>query len=119
MLFGTIRTVLAGAAPVTAICGQNIDSLVRPQAVALPSVTVQAIAVTPINGINGWYGLDGNLAQLDSWAATYTQAHELAAACRTAMQDAGHTMESEFDNYDPAAELAGVYRVTQEYSVWV
>jgi hypothetical protein len=117
MVLSTVRTVLAAAAPVAAICGDRIEILTKPQAIGSPAVCLSVASTTPVNGLETWNGLDGNLIQVDSYAATYTEAKALAAACRAALE-VDHELESEFDNFDDSAELSGLARVTQQYSVW-
>jgi hypothetical protein len=118
MLLTTVRTVLASAPAVAAICGDRVEILTKPQAITVPNVCLSVVSTTPINGLETWNGLDGNLVQVDCYAATYTEARTLAAACRAAMEAADNSLESEFDNFDESAELSGLARVTQQYSVW-
>lgn len=117
MVLTTVRTVLAAAAPVTAICADRIELLTKPQAIDTPAVCLSIASTTPVNGLETWNSLDGNLVQVDSYASTYTEAKALAAACRAALE-VDHECESEFDNFDESAELSGLARVTQQYSVW-
>lgn len=118
MVLTDVRTVLAAAAPVTAICSTRIEILTRPQSIAVPAVCLSIVTTTPVNGIEAWNGLDGNLVQVDCYATTYTEAQSLAAACRAAMEAADYEMQSEFPNFDESAELSGLVRVTQQWSVW-
>lgn len=117
MLLTTIRTLLAGTSAVTAICADRIEMLTLPQGISIPAVCLSIASTTPVNGLETWNGLDGNLVQLDCYGATYTDARALAEACRMAMET-DHELETEFDNFDESAELSGLARVTQQYSVW-
>lgn len=121
MAVKVVQDVLAASGAVTAIVGSGddarIEQIVRPQDVALPAVTISRIFTAPTNNLTDDGGLDSNRVQVDSWALTYTQAKTLASACREALQDAGHQMESEFDNFDPEID-EGTFRITQEYSIW-
>lgn len=121
MAVKTVQDVLVASSAVTAIVGPGanarVEQIVKPQNIALPAVTLSRIFMGPVNNLVDDGGLDSNRVQVDSWAQTYTQAKELAAACRAALQTAGHQLDSEFDNYDPAID-DGTFRVTQEYSVW-
>jgi hypothetical protein len=117
MLLTSIRTLLAAAPAVTAICADRIEILTRPQAIGVPAVCLSIVSTTPVNGLETWNGLDGSLVQIDCYALTYADARALAAACRTAMETE-HELETEFDNFDESAELSGLARVTQQYSVW-
>jgi hypothetical protein len=117
MLLTTIRTVLAAAAPVTAICGDRIEIMTIPQSIAAPVVCLSVVSTTPVNGLETWNSLDLNLVQIDSYADTATVADQLAPAVRNAMVAAGYQMEDQFPNFDPEADIAGLDRITQQFSV--
>lgn len=115
-------SVLKNAAGVTAIVGSGsscrVSPLMKSQSLTMPAVTVQRVTTDPVNHLRGHGSLDDSRTQLDSWAETYAGARALATACRTAMQTAGHLMLGEFDNYDPETD-PGLYRITQDYRIWV
>lgn len=117
MLLTGIRTLLAAASPVTAICGDRIEIMTKPQGIGIPIVCLSVASITPVNGLETWNGLDLNLVQLDSYAVTATEADSLATACRNAMVAAGYQCESQFPNVDPEADISGLSRVTQQFSV--
>lgn len=114
--------VLRAAAGVTAIVGSGDDCKVSPlikaQGISPPAVTVQRVATTPQNHLRGFGSLDQNRVQVDVWTAHRDEALDLASACRTAMQNAGHLCLGEFDNYDPETD-PGLYRITQDFEIWV
>lgn len=114
--------ILTAATGVTAIVGSGSDcrvsSLTKVQGITIPAVTVQRVSTDPVNHLRGHAGLDDSRVQVDSWATTDTEVRALAAACRAAIQTAGHLMLGEFDNYDPETD-PGLYRITQDYRIWV
>ncbi|CAB4153276.1 Tail completion protein, partial [uncultured Caudovirales phage] len=87
-----------------------------PQNIVTPAVTLQRIANVPQNHLRGFGNLDANRVQVDCFADTYLQARALSAACRTAINAAGHTCELELDEYD---EQVLVYRVILDFNVWL
>jgi len=111
----TIRALLVAAPAVTALVGQRISPAFRAQGEDVPCVTLTLVAVTPQNHLAGVPTLDQNRVQVDSWAATYAGARDVAAAVRTALEAAGLAMESEFDEYEAEVEE---YRVSQDFYVW-
>lgn len=111
----TVRTVLLAASGVTALVGSRVSPVMRDQSETLPCVTLTLASVAPLNHLDGAPTLDANLVQVDSWAETYTQARDVANACRAALEAANVVMNGEFDNYEPEVTE---YRVTQEFSVW-
>jgi hypothetical protein len=117
MLLTAVRDVLAASGPVTALCSTRIEIMTKPQGILFPAVCLSIVSITPVNGLETWNGLDLNLVQVDSFATTATVADELASACRTAMVDAGYQMEDQFPNFDPEVDIAGLQRVTQQFSV--
>lgn len=114
----TLRAVLVAAAPVAAICDERIVPLSKAQGELLPSVTLQRTTTNPVNHLRGHGNLDDCRVQLDAWDETHDGAKALADACRAALQAAGYFMTAEFDNYEPNTD-PGLYRVTQEWSVWI
>jgi hypothetical protein len=113
-----VADLLAASGAVTAIAGTRIGPLKRTQDTLLPAITLIRSDVNPITGLSGSHNLDEERIQVDIWAETYAEADALARACRTAMQAATHVYQGEFDGYEPDTS-PGVYRITQEYSVWI
>ena len=122
MTVEVVLAVLKAAPAVTAIVGAGTDArispLMRAQAIQVPAVTLQRIALAPVNGLRGHMGLDDVRVQLDCYADSYAGARTLANACRNALQAAGHQMQSEFDNFEPDVSPE-LYRITQDFQVWV
>jgi hypothetical protein len=118
MLLTDVRTTLVNAPAVSAIVSDRVEILVRPQSIAVPAVCLSVVSTAPIYGLEAWNNLDANEVQIDCYASTYTAARELAAAVRAAMEAADHELTTDFDSFDESAELSGLARVTQQYSVW-
>ncbi len=114
--------VLKADSTVTAIVGSGssakISPLIKSQNLAAPAVTLQRVNVDPQNHLRGHANLDDVRVQLDAWAEKYADARALATACRNAMQTAGHLMISEVDNTDMDVDPL-LYRITQDFRVWV
>lgn len=102
--------------------GARVYPMRRPDGSAVPAITYQRIASTPINGLQGSLGVDKVRIQVDCWAAGdvngYKAAKTLAAAARVALEasaDLHALLLTEGDDYEPDANL---YRVTMDFSVW-
>ncbi len=117
MILTTVHDILA-ASPVNGMTSGLIELLTKPKSIGVPSVCLFVVTTSPVNGLETWNGADANLVQVDSYAKTYTEAKAIAAGCRSALEDAGHELQGEFDNFDDGVELTGLARVTQQYNVW-
>jgi hypothetical protein len=118
MAIATVRTILVASGAVTALVpAANITALMRPQGLTIPAVTLQRITLTPFNHLRGDGDLDANIVQLDVWNDDYTEARAIAAACRTALQTAGLSMNQESEGYESETDPE-LYRVTQSWSVF-
>lgn len=115
MAVKVVRDVLVADAGVTALVSTRISPSPLVQDITLPAVGLQRISHVPQNTLRMDGDLDANRVQLDAWATTYAQSRDVAAACRAALQTAGHQLELESDDYDPEAKL---YRVIQDWSIW-
>lgn len=113
----TVVAVLTADSGVTALVSTRVSPMVMPQGIEMPAVTYQRVSVTPQNNLRNNGDLDYTRVQLDSWAQSSSSARAVAAACRAAMETAGHAMLGEFDNYDPQTD-PGLYRITQDFQVW-
>jgi hypothetical protein len=114
-----VRDILVAASPVTALVpAARITPLVRPQAVAVPAITLSRISVVPFVHLRGSAQLDACRVQLDVWSAGYVEARTIADACRTALEGGGLLMNLEFDTHEPDTDPA-LARVTQEWSVFI
>ncbi len=67
---------------VTAIAGTRVYPGSLPQAVTLPAIVFNKISGAPLYADAGEVGLEECRLQIDSWAATYGAAKELARAVR-------------------------------------
>lgn len=120
MAIQIIHDLLIADPSVAAIVSDRVYPLVRPQSFPAPAVTLQRITVTPVNSLDtALYSIAENRVQVDSWDVTYMGARTLADACRAAINAAGHILDTELDNFAPDAPLSGVYRITQDYSIWL
>lgn len=114
----TTRAVLIAAAPVIALVpATRITPLIRPQTLSIPAITLQRVSSVPSNGLRGYAGLDDNLVQLDVYSDSYATSRSVADACRTALQTAGHIMNSEIDLYESEVDPE-LYRLTQTWQIW-
>ena len=84
---GALRARLIAAAPVTALVGQRVYWVDRPQASALPAITLQTISEARRQHMKGFDGLDVSRVQIDCWATSYAQAQALQEAAIAATID--------------------------------
>ena len=82
-----IFTALSAHAGVTAIAGDRSYPVQAPQSAALPFVVWQRVSTSPINSHDGPAALDQTSVQFACFAATFTAAHDLRNAIRTALED--------------------------------
>ena len=73
-----LRARLVAAAPVTALVGSRIYWVDRPQASALPAITLQTISDDRPQHMKGFIGLNPARVQVDLWTASYGAAADLA-----------------------------------------
>ena len=116
MAVKTVIDILLADATVSGFVGTRISPLTRAQDLALSAITVQRISTVPQNHLRGFGNLDGNRVQVDCWASTYAGARDLAEACRTAINAAGHLCLSEVDDFEIETRT---YRGIQDYRVWL
>lgn len=81
-----IFTVLSSNAGVAAICGDRSYPVQAPQTAAAPYVVWQRISSTPVNTHDGAAELDTVLVQFSCYGLTFTQAHDLRRAVRSALE---------------------------------
>ena len=82
---GALRSRLLAAAPVTALAAQRIYWVDRPQATALPAITLQIIDENRAQHMGGFQGLQMATVQVDIWATTYAQGKTLKEAVIAAL----------------------------------
>lgn len=75
-----LRTRLKNDATVSGIVGTRIDWVERPQAKALPAMTLQTISDPRPQHMGGDQATRQTLIQMDSWAESYKAARDLANA---------------------------------------
>lgn len=95
----------------------SITTLSRPQAAPAKAVTLSLVSNAPFNALAGHAGLDGARVQLSVWAIVPKEAHQIADACRVALQAAGLLMTLEFETFEPDTDPA-LAQVIQEWSVF-
>jgi len=94
---GALRARALAAAPVTALVGQKVTWVSRPQASALDALTFQRIFEDIPQHMGGFMGLNGALVQLDSWATTYDRANAIIDAAIEALVPAETSNGVRFD----------------------
>lgn len=119
---------LLASAGVSALVGTRIHWIDRPQAEALPAVTLQLVSASRSYTFQGPCGLSGSRVQFDSWGRTYAEAKTLARAIRDEMEPPATQDDIEFsasfldsEQDMPTEDIAGgvkVHRVSQDFFVW-
>lgn len=118
MSIQAMRAVLVADSAVTALVpATRIEPTRRTQGAALPAIVLEVSSRSPVNHLTGYAGLDELRVTLTIHAETYHQAMTLAAACRSALQNAGYVMESGPDGYEPAVDPEE-YTVQQAWVDW-
>jgi len=113
-----VYNVLSVDSAVIALVGTRITPVERKDYI-YPAVVLTEYELDAVNALDGWGGTDHSVIQVDSWGTTFSQADAVAAACRTALQNAGHLLQpSSTHNFDPLAQLGGVFRVSNQFSIW-
>jgi hypothetical protein len=82
---GALRARLIAAGPVTALVGQRIYWVDRPQEAALPAITLQIIDDPREQHMKGLHEFQQTLVQIDVWSATYAAAKALKEAIIAAL----------------------------------
>lgn len=80
-----LRARLVAAAPVTALVGQRIYWVDRPQGTALPAITLQTINDARDQHLKGFEGMQQARVQIDVWAASYASARDITEAVIAAL----------------------------------
>lgn len=116
-----IRTELLNASAVTALVASRIYPHKAPQGATVPFVVITTISSIPFNSMTGTSGtrLRSARVQVDSYAKTYLEVHQLADAVDTVIadltrDDLSAVQESSADLYDDETELR---RVSADYFV--
>jgi hypothetical protein len=102
-----LTAYLLAATPLTALVGQRIVWLKRPQGSTLPAITLQTASAPRDYTMQGRVGLVGYLVQFDIWGATYKQTQQVLAVLvpvLDALRGApfqGAFIENERETYEP------------------
>lgn len=105
MPLANLLAVLRGSGAVTALVPQKrIEAHRRTQTFVLPAILLSEAVVTPFNHLTGHAGVDANQIQLKALGTTYTQAKQVADACRTALQAAGYLLISKLEDDEPDSD---------------
>jgi hypothetical protein len=92
-----LRARLLAAGPVTALTGQRVDWVERPQGAALPAVTLQLIEDARAQHMEGFSGAQRAVVQVDAWATTYAQGKALKEAIIAALVPANESNGIRFE----------------------
>lgn len=108
-----VAAALKASPAVQAACSGRVYPLHIPQGTILPAVVYQRVYTSPDHTLSG-YTSEGVLLMVNSFAATYAAAKDLALAVRAAMAATplNAILRNEMDLFD---ENAGVAFVTAEY----
>ncbi len=82
---GALRARLTAAAPVTALVGQKIYWVDRPQSTALPAITLQMIDDNRAQHMGGFHSLQRAVVQVDVWASSYASGKAIKEAVIAAL----------------------------------
>ncbi len=85
---GALRARLLAAAPITASVAQRVYWVSRPQAAALPAITLQVINEERAQHMAGYDGMTVSRVQVDVWALTYAETKTIAEAIVAAITPA-------------------------------
>jgi hypothetical protein len=84
-----LRARLLAAGPVTALVGQRVTWVERPQAAALPAITLQNVTDERTQNFSGFDDLQPGYVQVDVWALTYAAAKAVKEVVIAALVPAG------------------------------
>ena len=123
---GALRARLLATGPLATLVARRIEWLSRPQAGALPAVTLTVISDERPDTFGGFAALRATRVQVDCWAADYAKAKAVADAVVDAVATpAVHegikfsrpTIEGPRDGIDQT-EPAPIVRATLDLIVW-
>ena len=124
-----LRSALVSSTSVTTMVGQRIYPLLAPKTAALPFITWRRSGIERQHTLAGPMGVPNVSVEIQSYAATYEDARELADRVRLVLDGYGGTvnnvevkhvsLEQESDDFVQLAggELPPVYQVTQTFNV--
>lgn len=82
---GALRARLVGATAVTAIVGQKVYWVDRPQAASLPAITLQTVVGNRSQNMQGFDGIERSIVQVDAWGKDSVQLQLLVDAIIAAL----------------------------------
>jgi hypothetical protein len=83
-----LRARLTTAAPVTALVGQRVYWMDRPQGSALPAITLQTITEGRPQHMKGFQDLRSSRVQVDIWGTSFGQVRQISDAVIVALAPA-------------------------------
>lgn len=102
-----LRARLLAATPVVALVAQRVTWVQRPQAAALPAITLQIVSDERGQSFTGLDGLQPGYIQIDVWALTYAAAKAVKEAVIAAVVPAATQSGVRFDRgYVSAQDLS-------------
>ena len=119
-LLPPVYTLLAAAAPVTALIGSSPTRCYRhgraPQGSAAPYVTWSAPASSPERQLTGVAPADRWNVRIDCWSDTDTEVETLATAVRDALEPFAENLGVLVDEREAVTNR---YRITQSFDFWL
>ncbi len=119
---------LLASAGVTALVGQRVTWLERPQASALPAIVLQRIGGQPDYAMDGPTGLAQSRVQVDCWGGAYATAKAVARAVVEGLSGAsfagsgmtvhGTFFDNERDFIESDAADVRLYRTSLDFILW-
>jgi len=124
----SLTALLLADAGIAAIVATRITWLTRPQASALPAITLQVISAAPIDSDEGDSGLIQSRVQVDCWGESALDAKNAARAVKQRLsgrqdQHSGTEFQGFFgeDERESVEETTGgtvIYRTRLDFIVW-
>jgi hypothetical protein len=113
-----LYSALAADTTITGVTSMRIYPVIMPQDVTFPAITYECISGQPVNGLDGYLGMDNSRMMLNMWATRYDEAKELAEDvhdCLNKIRTFRALLVNHIDGYDVET---GLYIVSQDYSCW-
>lgn len=118
MIETEIYSALSADTTISAVTSARIYPVIMPQNVTFPALTYERIGGQPVNGLDGYLGMDNARIMINAWATRYDEAKELAEDVHDRMNKIRTfraLLVNHLDGYD---QDAGLYIVSQDYSCW-
>ena len=110
----TLFAALDGDATLTALLESRIFPQVAPDNAAVPYITYQLIATEAHNVLNGAPGSERKLLQVNCISKSYSQAKDMAAACKGAIEVSIGYLNGGGDDYFNQTQN---HRVRQDFAL--